>query len=125
MGLGQGRICHLPGNSAEGWGYFQGLVPFHPSQFQRGSMADENNRVLRKLLDRLYASLISGPSMNCRPHSSRQRFDLVQLSKLDDQSPDLTLRQLLGPERNSRIKANVAAPRERAASSIENNDDSI
>ena len=31
-------------------------------------MAGSENRILKKLLDRLFASLINGPSLNCRPH---------------------------------------------------------
>lgn len=39
------------------------------------------NRILEKMLDRLYASLIGGPSLNCRPHSSRQRVDVTMRLK--------------------------------------------
>ena len=30
------------------------------------------NKVLTKMLDRLFSALVNGPSLNCRPHSSRQ-----------------------------------------------------
>ena len=38
--------------------------------------------ILQKMLERLFASLVSGPGMNCRPHSSRQRVDVAQLGRL-------------------------------------------
>jgi len=42
----------------------------------------ERNRILDKMVDRLYASLATGPVLSCRPHSSRQRIDLMQVAKL-------------------------------------------
>src|SRR6478609_8059583 len=33
----------------------------------------EASKVLAKMLDRLFAALANGPSLNCKPHSSRQR----------------------------------------------------
>src|SRR5579859_7013135 len=41
------------------------------------------NPFLGRMLERLYASLASGPGLNCRPHNSRQRIDLVLIQKLD------------------------------------------
>ena len=52
-------------------------------------------RILEKMLDRLYASLARGPSLNCRPHASRQRIDLTALAALDDVAPLHVLRELL------------------------------
>src|SRR5439155_18518720 len=46
------------------------------------------NKVLAKMLDRLFAGLMNGPGMNCRPHASRQRADLTQLSRLNDVTPE-------------------------------------
>ena len=63
------------------------------------------NKVLAKMLDRLFAGLMSGAGMNCRPHASRQRVDLTQLARLKDGAPEEILRQLLGPERSSRANA--------------------
>src|SRR5271156_988591 len=68
------------------------------------------NRILKKLLDRLFASLVNGPNLNCRPHSSRQRIDLVQLAKLRDKTPEQILRALLGEERSVKIAARVPVP---------------
>jgi len=53
------------------------------------------NRILSKMLERLFAALVNGPSLNCRPHSSRQRVDWTLLGKLKDQSPEDALRPCL------------------------------
>ncbi|MEA2734317.1 MAG: hypothetical protein QOE14_768, partial [Humisphaera sp.] len=58
-------------------------------------MIEPNNPILTRMLDRLFASMLNGPSMNCRPHASRQRIDLVQLAKLRDAAPGQVLLQLL------------------------------
>jgi len=77
-------------------------------------MAD--NKILKKLLERLFASLINGPSLNCRPHSSRQRIDLTQLAKLGDASPEQILRELLGPDARTKVSAKIEAPVKRGSS---------
>jgi hypothetical protein len=61
----------------------------------------ENKRViLEKLLDRLYASLVQGPCLNCRPHSSRQRIDLTTLKMLKHLSPsEITPKLLTGTKK--------------------------
>src|SRR3712207_7585147 len=48
------------------------------------SMVEPGNSIVGKMLERLFASMVNGPSMNCRPHASRQRLDLSQLSRLRD-----------------------------------------
>ncbi len=68
---------------------------------------ETKNRILQKMLDRLFAALINGPSLNCRPHASRQRIDLVQLSHLKDQSPETILRELLGEAHQAKVAAKV------------------
>ncbi len=68
------------------------------------------NRILEKMLDRLYASLISGPSLNCRPHSSRQRVDLTSLKALGCISPQSTIVDLLGEPRRCRLAASIPMP---------------
>src|ERR1700723_2934045 len=65
------------------------------------------NKILLKMQDRLLAALVNGPSLNCRPYASRQRLDLVQLGKLGDIPPEEVLRDLLGTERRTTIKARV------------------
>jgi len=70
-------------------------------------MAEPSNRILVKMLDRLFASLTSGPSLNCRPHASRQRIDLTALARLGDISPEEVLRRLLSAERGAKITARV------------------
>lgn len=69
------------------------------------------NKFLSKMLDRLYASLLSGPGLNCRPHASRQRIDLSVLSRLTDLSPDAVLLQLLSEQHHAKISAKVPPPR--------------
>ena len=73
-------------------------------------MADGGNRILARMLDRLFASMVNGPSLNCRPHASRQRIDLSALSRLRDKAPEAALRELLGEARETRITARVAPP---------------
>jgi hypothetical protein len=38
--------------------------------------------ILQTMLQRLYASLTSGPGLNARPHGSRQRIDFLELKHL-------------------------------------------
>ena len=69
------------------------------------------NKFLSKMLDRLYASLLSGPGLNCRPHASRQRIDLSVLSRLKDIPPEAVLLQLLSDQHHAKISAKVPPPR--------------
>ncbi len=73
-------------------------------------MPEPSNRVLQKMLDRLFGAITSGPSLNCRPHSSRQRVDLTHLSRLADLSPASVLREILGDKGIATIAAKVPAP---------------
>jgi hypothetical protein len=59
------------------------------------------------MLERLYASLATGSSLNCRPHASRQRVDLVQLSRLDGSRASGMLDALLGEA----ARVQLAVPR--------------
>jgi len=77
-------------------------------------MPQATNRILSKMLDRLFAALVNGPSLNCRPHSSRQRVDWTLLAKFKDLSPEDALRKLLGPDECARLTARVPQPRRRA-----------
>ena len=74
-------------------------------------MAQQSYRVLAKMLERLLTSMASGPSLNCRPHSSRQRLDLTQLQRLEDRSPTQILLELLGEKRAARVIGKVPRPR--------------
>ena len=76
-------------------------------------MPDQRNGVLEKMLDRLFAALVNGPSLNCRPHASRQRIDLIQIGKLKDNTAEQLLRDLLGENRSARAAAKVAPPKRR------------
>src|SRR5688500_15205226 len=79
-----------------------------------GGAERPKNKILAKMLDRLFASLVNGPGLNCRPHNSRQRIDLTQLRKLGDVSPDAVLVRLLGKARKAAVKARVPQPKRRA-----------
>jgi hypothetical protein len=76
-------------------------------------MAERNNVILETMLDRLLATLVGGPSLNCRPHSSRQRIDLAQLGRLGDVPAQQILEELLGEKRKVAIEARIAAPARR------------
>jgi hypothetical protein len=67
-------------------------------------------RFLERMLDRLYSALSGGPALNCRPHNSRQRIDLRELSALADAEPDAILAALLGEKRKAYVQARVPAP---------------
>jgi hypothetical protein len=72
------------------------------------------NHILEKMLDRLFATLANGPSLNARPHSSRQRVDLIALQRLQDQTPADVFQQLLGEERRCRLTGNAPSLHKRA-----------
>ncbi len=69
------------------------------------------NSILVKMLDRLFAGLMSGPNLNCRPHSSRQRIDWTQFARFQDLSPADALKQLLSDKQITQWKANVVPPK--------------
>ncbi len=71
----------------------------------------DSGKFLSKMLDRLYASLLSGPGLNCRPHASRQRIDMSLLCRLQDLSPESILSQLLGDQHHVKVSAKVPPPR--------------
>ncbi|MDB5323788.1 MAG: hypothetical protein JWN40_5419 [Phycisphaerales bacterium] len=77
-------------------------------------MASGTNRILTKMLERLFAALVNGPSLNCRPHSSRQRVDWSQLSKFKDLAPEEAFRKLLGPDETAKFTGRLTAPRRAA-----------
>jgi hypothetical protein len=83
-------------------------------------MIDPANPVLTKMLDRLFASMVNGPSMNCRPHASRQRIDLVQVSRLKNIEPERMLLSLIGPGRLVKLVARLlaAAKAERTTTAV-------
>ncbi len=77
------------------------------------------NKVLVKMLDRLFAGLMNGPSLNCRPHSSRQRIDLAKLSGLQDLSPESALRAILDAG-EVKLTARVVPPKDRSPKATRN-----
>jgi hypothetical protein len=72
-------------------------------------MIEPNNPILSKMLDRLFVSMMDGPSMNCRPHASRQRLDLIQLEKLKDLAAGKILLTVLN-EGEAKLTARVPLP---------------
>src|SRR5688572_25764829 len=76
--------------------------------------AEGKNRILTKMLDRLFAALVNGPSLNCRPHSSRQRVDWTHLARLKDLSAEDALHAILGQEQEVKLTARVPMPRRMA-----------
>ena len=75
------------------------------------------NAILARLLERLYASMVGGASLNCRPHRSRQRVDLFSFNALggndngaDGPAGDV-VPALLGPAGKIEVLARVPAPR--------------
>ena len=73
-------------------------------------MAQPQNRILARMLERLFAAITSGPSLNCRPHHSRQRVDLTALEAFRDTTADDALAALLGDDRSATITARVPRP---------------
>jgi len=73
------------------------------------TMSTAKNAILSQMLDRLYAGLATGPNLNCRPHSSRQRVDWMQLGLLQDHHPLTSLRSLIR-HRATRFQAMVPPP---------------
>lgn len=69
-----------------------------------------DNRILDHMLDRLYASLLRGPGLNCRPHHSRQRLDVTMLSHFGDADPATLLPALLEGDHRISFSAKVPAP---------------
>lgn len=51
--------------------------------------------ILRAMLQRLYASLATGPGLNARPHHSRQRLDLLELRHFQGTDPARAIATLL------------------------------
>src|SRR5262249_24573112 len=73
-------------------------------------MSKPGNKILARMLDRLFAAIVSGPSLNCRPHASPQPIDLTQPARLGDLDPATGLRQLLSEPGEARWVAKVPAP---------------
>ena len=63
--------------------------------------------ILKTMLDRLHASLTSGPSLNARPHNSRQRVDVMELQNLRSIDPAKLISTLLDGKGTMEIQAKV------------------
>ncbi|WP_397570923.1 AAA domain-containing protein [Schlesneria sp. T3-172] len=73
-------------------------------------MAGVKNAILLKMLDRLFAGLTSGPNLNCRPHSSRQRVDWTQFARLKDLSPAEALGKLFTAKPSIQLRPQIEPP---------------
>lgn len=63
--------------------------------------------ILETMLQRLFASLVNGPSMNARPHRSRQRCDWMDLASFASLEPAGALKTLL---ENRRVEFPAKVP---------------
>jgi hypothetical protein len=82
-------------------------------------MPQDSNAILDKMLERLFAAMANGPSLNCKPHSSRQRVDLAQFARLQDVEPKDILQNLLSGARAAKIVAKVPPPKRRGGKKFE------
>lgn len=64
--------------------------------------------ILDAMLQRLYASLVKGPSLNARPHHSRQRVDLKEVEGFQGLSAASVIDSLLGSSRSVDCPAKVS-----------------
>jgi len=62
------------------------------------------------MLERLFTAIAGGPSLNCRPHNSRQRVDWATFESLKDRAPAPCLLDLLGTGAETRLVGRVKAP---------------
>ena len=63
--------------------------------------------ILKTMLQRLYQSLLRGPSLNARPHNSRQRLDATELENLGSVNVAAVLTELLSEKRKSDVEASI------------------
>src|SRR5687767_8412829 len=73
-------------------------------------MTHAGSKILNKMLERLFAAIVSGPSLNCRPHNSRQRLDLASLDRFGDLDPAEGLRAILTDAASATFTARVPPP---------------
>jgi hypothetical protein len=62
------------------------------------------------MLQRLYASLSSGPALHCRPFQSRQRIDLALVAGLEPARPEAILARILSEERSTKLTPKLRPP---------------
>lgn len=70
-------------------------------------MAGNENRILTTLLDRLYATLVHGPCLNCRVHNSRQRVDLFNITALQDISVKEVVPRIIAEAKQVEVRGRV------------------
>ena len=70
-------------------------------------MAGTENKILTTLLDRLYATLVHGPCLNCRVHNSRQRVDLFNITALQDISVKEVVPRIIAEAKQVEVRGRV------------------
>ena len=70
-------------------------------------MAGSANKILTTLLDRIYATLVHGPCLNCRVHNSRQRVDLFNITALQHLSVREVVPKLITDAHKIEIRGKV------------------
>jgi hypothetical protein len=68
------------------------------------------NAILSTMLQRLFASMARGASLNCRPHNSRLRLDLTMFSRLKDLDAGAMFETLLSQKQTVTVAARVPMP---------------
>ena len=85
-------------------------------------MVEAKNPILQRMLERLFASMVSGPAMNCRPHNSRQRVDLATLARLGGASAGEALLSVIAADGEAKLAARVPAPSKMTAADEDEDD---
>ena len=70
-------------------------------------MDGPENKILTTLLDRIYATLVHGPCLNCRVHRSRQRVDLFDITALQHLSVKEIVPHIIADSRSVEIRGKV------------------
>lgn len=70
-------------------------------------MDGSENKILTTLLDRIYATLVHGPCLNCRVHRSRQRVDLFDITALQHLSVKEVVPNIIADSRSVEIRGQV------------------
>jgi DNA replication protein DnaC len=68
------------------------------------------SNILNQMLDRLFAAIVRGPSIDCKPTNSRQRLDLIELEALRDINPIGIVHELMSEDGEVRLRGQVSRP---------------
>ncbi|MFK7959153.1 MAG: DUF4011 domain-containing protein, partial [Phycisphaerales bacterium] len=73
-------------------------------------MSVSETGLLAQMLDRLFAAIARGPSIDCRPANSRQRLDLTELAALGDLGPEDIIAGLMSDAGTVRLTGTIERP---------------